>query len=290
MRRAVVLSCLLQGGCIEPAPIGTAATWVDASTTPRKDPPTPGTLSHLSLVVPRFEVELTANTPGHVAELPFGLGDRVAAGAPIAMLVDPDLDHAIRIARAEVEAGGARAAETRSTHEFAGEHADRIEALREHASADERKRTRYEARLAETRATSARRALDIDRARVERLRAQAGALVLRAPFEAELAARYVDPGQRVLADQPVVRLVSTQRVLRTAVPAESAAGYGVGAAIVHVDALSGIATTARVVAVAPEVDAAGLVLIEAWFDDRQPHPRAGSIGRVHSAPIEFLDE
>ena len=219
-----------------------------------------------ALVAPRFTVDLESAGPGQLAELRVSLGDRVAQGEAVAVLDDSDLRYALRLAEARHDSAGARLSASRHDLDYASRRADQASALREYLSEDERDQLHHDLNKARAAKTSARRERGVERVEIERLRAQVEALTLRAPFAAEVAGLYRDPGQRVLAHEPLLRLTSTERVIRFAVDAPDAARFPLGAAIELYSAAIA-PTRAHVVSVAPEIDAAGMVLVEATFDD-----------------------
>ncbi|MCH9684801.1 MAG: HlyD family efflux transporter periplasmic adaptor subunit [Deltaproteobacteria bacterium] len=222
----------------------------------------------LALVVPRHTVALTSTVSGQLYALEVGLGDVVEPGQRLATLVNADLHHAVRLAEASARSSRARLKEARHRERFSRHKARQTESLGEYVSGDERAARRHDARRATAVADSALGELSVEQTTVERLRAQAEALVVRAPFAARVAAVHHDPGQHVPAGEPMLRLVSTEQVVRFAVEAEQLTAFTPGA-IVEFSAESTVLPRllASVHAVAPEVDAAGLVLVEATFID-----------------------
>jgi multidrug efflux pump subunit AcrA (membrane-fusion protein) len=286
MGRLPALICCLVGGCVaappvEPAPEGTGVVATQAAVV---DPEPPD--RYLAAVVPRRSIDVASGVAGELVELPVQLGERVAANAVVARLRNADLEHSVRVARAMADAADARATMQRRTREFATGQAKQVESLRDHVSQDERARALHEARLADASARTGVRELEVERRQTARLRAQNDGLTLRAPFDAEIAAIHRDPGQRVQADEPVLRLVSTELVARFAVPLERLECCSIGTTVMLAQVGGGV-STARVTAIAPEVDAAGLVLIEAAVSTTSSSgeaPRAGGSAYVTTTP------
>jgi hypothetical protein len=90
---------------------------------------------------------------------------------------------------------------------------------------------------------------------------------------------YESPGQILGPEARIIRLISDETILRFAVPHADAAAFEVGAALQFTPDGGGRPLTATVKGIAPEVDAASMVLIEAGLDAPES-ARAGISGRV----------
>ena len=89
----------------------------------------------------------------------------------------------------------------------------------------------------------------------------------------------------MLADEAVLRLVSTEQVVRFAIDGGDRHEFPPGAAIEFSYGDGEAAVLGRVVAVAPEVDSANMLLVEASIDrasTTRPLP-SGSQGHVRAA-------
>lgn len=284
--RAFVAAALLATACdfgqvedAAPAPdqqeAPAAAPAVAARATPRP----------VALVVPRFTVDVRAAVAGTLAELPVALGDRVAAGDLVARLDNPELHHAVRLAQAAVRSSGARLAQAKSEVERSREQAARSEAIADYVSADELRSRTHEVGRSSAAKRAASSDLQVERVRVDQMLARVEMLDLIAPFDAEVAALYRDPGQSVLGDEPVLRLVSVERVVRFAVDAGQADAFAVGTEVELLPDAGSDAVSARVAAVSPEVDVAGMVVVEAALAGNGPAGalRTGTRGTVRAA-------
>ncbi|MFS8064933.1 MAG: efflux RND transporter periplasmic adaptor subunit [Byssovorax sp.] len=245
----------------------------------------------LGVILARASVDLAARFDGRIRAVHVRLGDVVPAGASVASLDIPTLRFDLNMAEAEVHA--AEVAQSRAAVELtqAEERLGRRRALSAEALAtgEDLAAATYQQRLAEVQVQSARAQLAGKRARVGQLRKNTDDTEIRAPFEAIVAARYVDPGANVTAATPIVRLLSARDFfVRFAVPEESAARLSVGA---PVEVSLGGAAPPRpastlhgaVDKVSPEVDAASrMIIVEARLDAAalDMKARSGEMARV----------
>lgn len=292
MKRATPLLLLAACACNEPRAPRSAAT--DGAHTLAAGARPPATAparrphaGHLALVVPRYAVDVKTLVAGRIVALPVALGERVEAGEALAVLDNADLRHAVRLAEASGRASQARLADARHSRDFSRDRARQAELLRTHISADELAQRQHELRRAGAAQSTAQGDLGAQRVQLDRLHEQLDGLTLRAPFAAEVAAKYRDPGQSVLADEAVVRLVSTEQVVRFAVDGGEVADFPLGAAIEFDDGTRRATVRGTVVAVAPEVDSANMVLVEASIaaEASTHHLRSGSQGHVRAATV-----
>ncbi|MCG8458155.1 MAG: efflux RND transporter periplasmic adaptor subunit [Holophagales bacterium] len=220
---------------------------------------------YLGVVVPRKQVDVVAEGEGIVEEVAVRLGDRVEAGEELARLATRALVHRLEIERAQLDSS--RAGERQKTLEVdnAERELERRRALGDLLAREEEEAARF-------RRDTARAALDAAEAEVARVSARVAELEselelsrLRSPFAGRIGRRYVDPGTRVIAGTPIVRLLETDTLLaRFAVPPEAAAELGSGS-VVRVEVLEPPATLwGAVEQTAPELDTASLtVFVEA---------------------------
>ncbi len=282
----LLLVALGAAGCDQ----GSSSASVDPLPAPHAAITTTRTISesapprHLALVTPRRTVDVKSTGAGLLAELTVSLGAYVQADEPIAVLHNADLRFALELAEATVGSAGARWSEVRHSAEFARDKAKQAAELRDYISGDERHQRRHDAKRAHASAKSARSDLAVEHVRVERLAAQVAALTLRAPFAARVAAVYRSPGQHLLADETVVRLASTEQVIRFAVDAQHIHEFRPGDSVEFVGETDPAVVPAKVTALAPEIDAAGMVIVEATIDQTSSEPtvRTGTRGYVHS--------
>lgn len=125
---------------------------------------------------------------GIVQERLFDIGDLVKAGDVLAVIAAPDLDRAIEAARASVDQAEVRAANARTV-------ANRLNNL---LNARATSQDEFDQRLADAEAAEA--AVRVAKADLARLVEQKGFATVRAPFDAVIAARNFDRGDRVRGD------------------------------------------------------------------------------------------
>ena len=141
---------------------------------------------------PRLQIDVRPSMGGELIELPFDVGDRVAANQIIARIDDAPETAAIAEAQAAVEAQVAVLAQARRDLE-------RFEALGQFATRREVEQRRLEV-------TEGARELSRRRAAVVQVRETRDRRVIRAPFAGVILERPVDPGQTVGTESIVYRL------------------------------------------------------------------------------------
>jgi len=137
---------------------------------------------------PAESARIFTRATGIVRERRCDIGDRVEAGAVLAVIDVPELDQAVRAAAAQVEQARVRAAHTRAE-------ADRAAPLVETKAMS---REEADRRTADAAADAA--ALLVAEAEAARLRELQGFATVKAPFAGVVAARNVDRGDRVRGD------------------------------------------------------------------------------------------
>lgn len=175
-----------------------AATWLAAQQPPAAPPvvrttaPIAATKASAYSVPGRTEpvesARIFTRATGIVKDRRFDIGDRVKAGDILAVVDVPDLNRAVESARANVEQAEARAANTkalaqRATQLMAANSISREEADQRSANAD----------IADA-------ALRVSRSDLARFEEQLNFATVRAPFDAVVAARNFDRGDRVRGD------------------------------------------------------------------------------------------
>lgn len=240
----------------------------------------------IGLVAPRYTVELRAETPGRIVELPVRLGDQVPSGSRLARLQNPDTEHELLVALARRNLAQAQLAEAKTERTFKASEAGRTDALAQFVSADDRRRSRHAARGAQGSADAARARVAVERANVERLETRLRGLDLNAPFDGKVSAVLQSRGQRILENEPVVRLNSAAVVIRFAVPVDIGWPVEVGDAVLFLPMSEQRTVCAQVISTSPEVDMAGMVLAEAEVETRDaPSLRPGTRGQVSRSPL-----
>lgn len=161
----------------------------------------------VGVLVATESVDLASNIDGQIERIETRLGQPVTANGVVAVVSNPLIRQELRIAE-ELR----RSAAARLRRDSALFQAQAISA----AAMDQ---AQHEARLTAARADKARAAL--------------AESTVRAPFDGQVVAKYVDKGAYVKAGQPLLRIVSTGPVrVRFAIPEPKAASMRPGARLV----------------------------------------------------------
>lgn len=198
----------------------------DANTTGRRDAAVPVELAAVErgqlverrvfsgTVQPRAQFTVAPKVAGRITSLHVDIGDEVAPGAVVAMLDDDEFEQAVATAQAELDVAEAESLRAEKALELARRNHDRVTGLREIeiASASE-----LDVALADLDAREAE--LQVAAARVQRANALLAAArvrkryaTVRATWSGDenprvVAARYLDEGSTVAANEPLVRVV-----------------------------------------------------------------------------------
>lgn len=274
--RTSALACapllLLLAGCGDEAaaPAEAPAAAAPASTAEPAAVAVPEELPEgvLGVILPREAVDVAAETDGVLEAVDVRPGDRVARGARVARVDTRLLRQDLEMARASLAAAEAERERAATALAEAEQKAERRRALSDLLSKEELAASEVERRSAAAGLEAARARVGEERARAGRLAASLGRAEIRAPFDGTVAQRYLDPGARVAAGTPVVRLVSAgDLMVRFAVPPADRPRLAPGATVrVRVES-TGITVPATVRQVAPEIDASSqMVFVEATLE------------------------
>lgn len=275
---SALVACSAQDAAIPATVEGPRSVQLETSSPiPRSTPP-----SWFGVVVAPSSVDVAASTVGLLEAVSIGPGDVVAVGQLLAKVDSRRLQQdqlrgeaALAAAEAELRRAESVAAQALTRHSrrtsmadaFSGEEVASAALAAEVAVAEEEAAT---ARVAERQAD------------LERLRQEVSASEIRAPFDGVVALRFLDPGASVATGSPVVRLVSSRdRRVRFAVPPAQVEELAVGSRVLV--AVEGAHVPARVVQIAPEIDAAAdMVFVDAEFTNEglSKSVRAGLAVRV----------
>lgn len=252
---------LLAVGCspasAEPEPV----ELVDAPTR-SKQARTPEHEPVLGLVLPRWEIELVTVTPGRIEELPAGPGIEVDAGQVVARLSNPALETARDEAKARLRGARTEVELRRQDRRWARDREDQVEALGDVASTDERREAVHQRSRAEVETLGARAAVEATRHQLRASSSRLEALELRAQRSGVVSRVHRALGDWIEIGEPVVRLISRELAIRTAIDVDRAACLSPGDEVAVVTEATGDALTMTVERVAPDVDAAGMVIVE----------------------------
>jgi multidrug efflux pump subunit AcrA (membrane-fusion protein) len=261
---AALRSCVGCGPALREARIEPAAP-APAGLTPR------GPDEYVGVVAARRTAVVAVDFDGRVVELLTGMGERVAAGDPVARLDDAELRQELAAARATAEAAER------------GSELDLDEAR--HRLGLERRPGGELPRATPTPAWSAQ---------VAELERRLAATLVTAPIAGVVSSVRVATGDEVAAGAAMLRISDPSELsVRFAVPPEHAARVKAGTRVVLAITGTTVVIPAVVRRVAPEFEPpVRLLLVEAEFADpltstallaRLP-AQAGAVGRVRLAP------
>lgn len=212
---------------------------------------------YLGVVLAEETVDLAAEIDGTLDGVTVRVGDAVQRGQVIAQLDTASLDHQLTIERATLRTAQAEQRRQDIDAGRAQQELQRRLALEGLLSKEEEERARFQ--LESARATSEAAAAEVTRvqARLAQLETRLQRSAIRAPFEAVVSQRYLDPGTVVRPGTPIVRLISSgELIARFAVPPDEVGRLPVGTPVrIEVETLSQPLFGA-VEHVAPEIDAA----------------------------------
>ena len=253
--------------------------------------PVTSTRGFLGVLVAGESVDVAARTDGVLTDVRVRLGDRVAQDGVVATIDDQPLRDDLAMARATLAAAQAEERRARIELTEAQERRQRWDSIGGDSgtavvSKEELAALRYKEQYATQQLATVTARVAEAVARVRSLERRIGEAVIRAPFDGEVATRYVDVGATIRAGQPIVRLVRAGQLrARFAIPEEDGAAARMGTPVlVRVEAVD---TSLRGVIenVAPEVDATSrMIFAEARIDAPEALagvPLAGRVVRVH---------
>jgi len=237
-------------------------------------PPQPPLTEFIGVLVAGYAVEIQPKAEGKVESVFFHVGDRVAAGTPLANVDVEKTRRDLDMVNAELQAeeAGCRNAEIQLQR--------RIPLGGRAISREEVDSARAQARIA----CSKREAQE---AKVRQLTQALADAELRAPFDGVVTARYVDPGAVVGPGKPVLRLLGDGHPhVRFGVPDDAVAQVSVGCAVRVTLASLGRVATGVVTRVAPEEDSSSHMVFAVADVDPPGGARwsSGIVVRVSVAP------
>lgn len=270
MKRRIILCCLLSLSpalCADPVPVKTVVPL--AATAPRS-------VELPAQTEPAEEAKLFCRATGTVRERKVDIGDVVKAGDALAVIDAPEVDRQVEAAAAAVDAAASRARNARSNSERAAslvktramavEEMEQLASITEQLEADLRLRTAELARLKEVQGFS----------------------ILRAPFDATIAARNVDRGDQVRGDSAGVDgwLFQVVRINELRIVMQAAPGLALRLSIgreatVRFNELPGKTFAAKVVRSSQSIDpTSGTMRVELLLKNEDRALPAGLTGTV----------
>lgn len=233
------------GGAILLAVIAGCSTSSTPAAAPPKDKPVvkplaPGDIpaaswdtpdkGHVGVIVARESTDVPTKIEGIIAEVKVGIGDRVNAGDPIAVIDDRPIREELAMAQANARAASAESRRARvALAEARSRYARRKAGEGDVISKEEAETAKFAAQQAGASRSAAGASAAEQRTRVQQLERMLEETTIVAPFAGTISVRYVDSGVLVPRGSPVVRLIASDELwVRFAVPAEEARRYEVG--------------------------------------------------------------
>lgn len=154
--------------------------------------------------------DVAAMEDGRVVKVQFREGDRVKVNDTLAIIDDRRLQAQMAEAKAERTVAEAEVIEREAEQAFAQQALDRAEQLvgRQAISQQEIESREAAARVADARVSSAKRRLEAVDSKIELLNVRLVDCEVKAPFDGQIVARHVEPGEWITPGDPVATLVS----------------------------------------------------------------------------------
>jgi len=279
------LGCALLAACSAPVEQKAGDT-LAVPVAPAAESPAPAPApseSYLGVVLATEAVELSAPFDGQLARLGVQPGDRARAGAVLGSMALEPLRSEEQMEQALLEQAEA---ELQRAELEVGEASERLQRYQQSPpgalSGDELSTARYQEKRAHAQVAAARARVRERRAALLGTRQRLVEAELRAPFDCVVAMRYLDPGVRLQAGMPVLRLIQagTFRV-RFALPEARSALLPAGQPVTLFLPALGKALPGRLESLSPEVDASSrMVFATATLLTPNEAVRAGMVARV----------
>ncbi|RKH66126.1 efflux RND transporter periplasmic adaptor subunit [Corallococcus aberystwythensis] len=220
----------------------------------------------LGVIVASGSVDVAARLEGTLERMDAQVGDTVRQGAVLARLDTRALQRELAVAQASLQAGEAErniaAIALAETQERLKRRSDPKQMALGALSEEELATARYQEQTAVARLRAAEAGVAERKARVEQMAQRLSDATVLAPFDGQVAIRYLDTGAMVAPGRALFHLIrSGAQQVRFAVPEDRAASLAVGLRLsVEVPSL-GRVLEGRVENVAPEVDAASRMVL-----------------------------
>jgi membrane fusion protein (multidrug efflux system)/multidrug efflux system membrane fusion protein len=237
----------------------------------------------LGVVLAREAVELSAPFDGRLARIHVQPGDRVKASTALASMEQEPLRSEELMAQAQLEQAEAELSRAELEAREATERLQRyLKSPPGALSTDELSVAQYQEKIALTQVASLRARTRERRAALGQIRQRLSEAEILAPFDCTVAVRYLDPGVRVQAGMPVLRLLQASEFrVRFALSEGRSGQVAPGLPVtIFLPALDK-AFPGQISSIAPEVDAASrMVFALATLHAPIDTVRAGMAARV----------
>ena len=234
----------------------------------------------LGVVLPRQTLDIAPEIAGQVEQVSVREGDQVRRGQTVAVLDAAQNRQELAIAEVNLRAAEAEVSRSRlDLAEAENRLANRL-AMPDAFPKEEIRRNEIQKQIAEANLEGARARAAAQQARLTQARDLASRSEIRTPADGTVARRYVEPGALAGPGQPVVRVISDERlIVRFAVPPEDV--RSLRAAMPVAIAIGDGRLPAIIEWVSPEVDPpSGMVILVAVLDPAA-RLKPGSVVRVH---------
>lgn len=244
---------------------------------------------YVGVLVAQDAVDVSSEVDGRIRSVQVRVGDRVQEGEILARVDTRPLERALNMARATLKAAQADVSRSRTQFEEARTRFERRTALPDTFSREELAAAELEMDTAQANLEAAEARAAEQELRVEQLASDLARAVIRAPFEGTVSVRYLDPGARLVAGMPVVRLINSDELLvRFAVPPTEVDELDLGDRIDVEVGDAGLETRAIIEHIAPEIDGPSQrIFVEARLGAEvasRREVRAGQLARVRPLP------
>ncbi|HYO58452.1 efflux RND transporter periplasmic adaptor subunit [Archangium sp.] len=237
----------------------------------------------LGVVLASEAVELSAPFEGQLARVGVQPGDRVKVGTVMGSMALEPLRSEELMAQALLEQAEAEQNRAELEANAAAERLQRyLKSPSGALSIDELSEARYQEKTALAQVAAARARIRERRAALAQIRQRLGEAEFRAPFDCVVAMRYLDPGTRVQAGRPVLRLIQAGGFrVRFAIPEGLSGRATTGLPVtIHLPAL-GKELPGKLESISPEVDGPSrMVFAMATLLSPNDAIRAGMAARV----------
>jgi len=240
----------------------------------------------VGVLVPPQAVNVASREDAKIVKIRVRVGDVVHEGDLLAQLDDRIKKHELSIARAALRAAQAQSSSADVDLDSAREKKARRAATVNVGddsvavvSGEELANARFDEQSARSKRASARASIRLAAERVSQLQTEIDQLVLRAPFDGVVGARYADTGAFLRAGEPVLRLLGTGGLrVRFAVAEEDVPRLSSRR---HIEArVDGATVRGTIEQVAPEVEPSSRTVVCEASVDAAASECAGDCGRL----------
>ena len=258
-----------------------AAAAARATTDARRAPTKPW----VGVVIATHTAELASDTPARVTRVFVRTGARVRAGDPLVQFDASQSQTAVGMANAQLSQRVSEESRAQVRVEAAERQLERLRTGATWLSEQELDQAKTEARMASADLQSARAAVGVGRAQLQQQVLQSKRRTLSAPFAGTVVELGIDPGDSVTPGQLLMRVLSDEREVRFAAPAEELPTQGSAGRVLIKLSGSDVVVAAEISALRPELDpSAQLVFASVPLPGVLPQPERFMPG----APVQVF--